>query len=101
MKYAWVGFSQKLQYEETPICTSSHNFYRKDKAMINHRVGNSLMKPIYIDKLFNKRVIIYGLGSSLNDDNAIDTSTVAEGEKKTQEEEYVILRTCTYILVIM
>ena len=38
------------------------------------------MKPIYVDELFNRRVIICELGYSLNDDDAIDASVVAKHE---------------------
>ena len=38
------------------------------------------MKPIDVDKLFNRRIIISELESSLNDDDAIDTSVVTEGQ---------------------
>ena len=38
------------------------------------------MKPIDVDKLFNRRIIISELESSLNDDDAIDTSVVTEGK---------------------
>ena len=48
--------------------------------MINHWVRHSLMKPIGIDELFNRRVIIYELESSLNYDDSIDALVVAEGE---------------------
>ena len=37
------------------------------------------MKPIYVDELFNRKVIINELESSLNDDDAIDASVVPEG----------------------
>ena len=46
--------------------------------MTNHWVGHQLIKPINVDKFFNRRVIIRELGSSLNDDDTIDASVVAE-----------------------
>ena len=45
--------------------------------MTNHWVGNSLMRPIDIYKLFNIRAIIRELESILNDDKVIDASGVA------------------------
>ena len=48
--------------------------------MKNHCVGHLLIKTIGVDELSNRRVIIRELGSSLNDDDAIDASVVAEGE---------------------
>ena len=44
------------------------------------------MKTIGVDELFNKRVIIRELESSLNDDDAIDASVVSERET----EAYII-----------
>ena len=38
------------------------------------------MKPIDVDKFFNRRVIISELESSLNNDDTIDASFVPEGE---------------------
>ena len=38
------------------------------------------MKPIDVDEIFNIRVIISELESSLNDDDTIDSSVVTEGE---------------------
>ena len=38
------------------------------------------MKPIDVDELFNRRVIISELESSLNDDDAIESSVVPEGK---------------------
>ena len=38
------------------------------------------MKPIDFDKLFNRKAIINELGSSLNGDDEIDASVVAEDE---------------------
>ena len=49
----------------------------KDKDMTNNWVVNSLMKPIYVDELFNRRFIICELEYILNDDDKIDTSFVA------------------------
>ena len=60
------------------FCTSSHKFNIKDKSFTNHWVGHSLVKPIDVDELFNIRVIISELESSLGDDSAIDTSVVPE-----------------------
>ena len=48
--------------------------------MTNHWVVHSLIKPIYFDELFNRRVVIRELESSLNDDDSIDASLVVEGE---------------------
>ena len=47
---------------------------------MKHWVGCSLKKPIGVDEFFNLRVIIHQLESSLNDDDKIDASVVAEGE---------------------
>ena len=55
-------------------------FYIRDKAMNNHWVGNSIMKPIDVDEFFNKKVIICELESSLNEDAAIDASVVTNQE---------------------
>ena len=41
------------------------------------------MKPIDVDELFNRRVIISELEYSLNDDNTIDTSFIKEVQKET------------------
>ena len=38
--------------------TPPHKFYIKDKAMTNHWVGDSLIKNIGFDELFNIKVII-------------------------------------------
>ena len=46
--------------------------------MNNHWIGHSPIKPIDVDELFNRRIIITGPEDSLNDDNAIDASVVAE-----------------------
>ena len=46
--------------------------------MKNHWVGNSQIKPIDVDELFNIKVIIDKLGSSLNENDAIDASVVAD-----------------------
>ena len=46
--------------------------------MTNNWVVNSLMKPIYVDELFNRRFIICELEYILNDDDKIDTSFVAQ-----------------------
>ena len=40
------------------------------------------MKPIDVDEFFNRRVIIYELGSSLSYDDAIDESVFTEVEKE-------------------
>ena len=40
------------------------------------------MKPIDVDELFNRRVIISQLEYILNDDDTIDTSVVPEVETK-------------------
>ena len=40
--------------------------------MTNYWVGKSLMKPIDVDKFFNRRVIICESKSSLNDDDEIE-----------------------------
>ena len=63
---------------KTPFFAYSHKFYIKDKAMKSHWVVHSLMKPIDDDKIFNRRVIIRELGSSLNDDDSIDASVIPE-----------------------
>ena len=41
------------------------------------------MKPIDVDELFNRRVIISELEYSLNDDDTIDASVVSGGEIKS------------------
>ena len=46
--------------------------------MTNHWVGNLKMKHIDVDELFDRKVIIYELGSSLNDDDETEASVVAE-----------------------
>ena len=43
----------------------------KYKDMTNHWVGHSLMKPIDVDKLFNRRFIMHEFESSLNDDEKL------------------------------
>ena len=48
--------------------------------MTNNWVGHSLIKPIDVNELFNRNFIIHKLGSSLNDDESIIASVVAEGE---------------------
>ena len=63
-----------------------HKFYIKYEAIMNHCVGHSPMKHIDVDELFNKRVIICELESSLNDDDTIDASVVSERET----EAYII-----------
>ena len=55
-------------------------FYITDRSPKNHWVGNSLMKTIGVDELFNKRVIVSELEYSLNDDDAIYSSVVTEKE---------------------
>ena len=62
-----------------PFCKSSHTFYIKNKTPTNYWIRHSIMKPIYVDELFNRKVIINELESSLNDDDAIDASVVPEG----------------------
>ena len=54
----------------------------KDETITNHWVGNSQMKPIYVDELFNRKFVINELGYSLNDDDAIGSSVVVEDETK-------------------
>ena len=51
--------------------------------MSNPMVGHSLMKPIYVDDLFNRMFIISELGDSLNDDDAIDASGIIEVQTET------------------
>ena len=41
------------------------------------------MKPMDLDKLFNRRVIISELEASLNDDDAIDASGITECQTET------------------
>ena len=38
------------------------------------------MESIYVDEFFNRKVIVNELGYSLNDDDAIGSSVVAEDE---------------------
>ena len=75
-----MGCSQNPQCKEKPFFTSSQTFFIKDKAMKNHCVGHLLIKTIGVDELSNRRVIIRELGSSLNDDDAIDASVITEGQ---------------------
>ena len=58
------------------FCKSPHKFYLKDKNPKNHWFGYSLMKPIDVDELFNRRVIINELEARLNDDYEIDASGI-------------------------
>ena len=46
--------------------------------MTNNWVRHSLIKPIDVNELFNRRVIIRELESSLNYHDTIDASVVAE-----------------------
>ena len=48
---------------------SSHKFYIINKYISNHWVGHSKMKPIDVNKSFNRNVIINELEFSLNDDD--------------------------------
>ena len=50
------------------------------KKNTNHWVGYLLREPIDVDKLFNRRVIISELETSLNDYDAIDASGITEGK---------------------
>ena len=56
--------------------TYYHKFYIKDKTSKNHWVGHSLMKPIDVDKLSNRRVINSELEASFIGDDAIDASVI-------------------------
>ena len=56
--------------------TSSHKFYIKDKDMTCNWVGNSKMKPIDADELFNRKEIINELESSLNKNDQTEESVV-------------------------
>ena len=42
------------------------------------------MKPIYVDELFNRRVIISELEASLKDDGSIDASFITQGQTETE-----------------
>ena len=53
------------------------------KIYKNGWVGNSLMKPIDVDKFFNTRFIIIELEVSLDDDDAIDASGITEVQTET------------------
>ena len=44
--------------KENPFCKFSHKFNIKDKDMTNHWVGESKMKRIDTDELFDSKVII-------------------------------------------
>ena len=68
--------------KKKPFCTSPHQFYLKDKTPKNYWVGNSLIKPMDVDELLNRRVIRSELESSLNDDDEIDASGITEGQKE-------------------
>ena len=70
-------FPEFIMWRKTSFCKSCHKFYIKDKDMKNHCVIQSLMTPIDVREFFNRMVIIYELGSSLNDDGKISTSVVA------------------------
>ena len=41
------------------------------------------MKPLYVDELFNRRVIISELKARLNDDDVIDASGITEVQTET------------------
>ena len=58
--------------KKNTLYNPSHKFYIKDKTLTNHWVRHSLMEPIDVDELFNRRVIISELEASLNDDDTID-----------------------------
>ena len=68
---------------KNPFCTSSQNIYTKDKTTTNHWVGHSIVKPIDVDELFNRRIIISKLGDILNDYYAIEASGIIEGQTET------------------
>ena len=51
--------------------------------MMNHQVGQSIIKPIDVGELFNRRIIICELESGLNDYDAIYISVVAKGETES------------------
>ena len=70
--------------------TSHYKFYIKYKAIRNHWVGHSLIKPIDVDDLFNKRIIIRELESSLNDDGAIYTSIVEDDKIEASVVVYLV-----------
>ena len=72
-KLEWV-VPKSCKVRKTPFCKYPHNFYIEYKTTTNHWVGHSLMKPIDVDELFNRRLIISESESSLNDDDAIDAS---------------------------
>ena len=55
----------------------------REKNNTNHFVGHSLMKPIDVNKLLNRRFIISGLEDSLNDDDKIYASGIAEVQTET------------------
>ena len=58
--------------------------YLKDKNPENHWAGHSLMKPMNVDELFNKRVITSELEARLNYDDGIDASGITKGQTETK-----------------
>ena len=53
------GLLQKNRnVKKNPFCTNSHKFYLKDKNPKTHQVGHSLMRPMDLDGLFKRMVII-------------------------------------------
>ena len=75
----WV-VPKSLNLKKNLFCISSHRFYFKDKNPKNRWVGHSLMKPMYVDELLNRMFIVSELEAGLNDDAAIDTSGIIEGQ---------------------
>ena len=56
-KLEWV-VPKSCHVKKNHFCISSHKFYLKDKTSKNYWVGQSPMKPMDVDELFNRRVII-------------------------------------------
>ena len=75
--------------KKNTLSTSFHKFYIKNKTTKNHWVWKSLTKPIDIDELFNRRVIISEFGASLTNDNAIEASGITEGQTETAGAAWV------------
>ena len=62
----------------------------KYKNPKNHRVENSILKPIGFDELFDIRVIICELETILNDDDAIEALGIKEVQTETVVVEEVL-----------
>ena len=56
--------------------------------MTCHSVGHSKIKPLDVDKLFNRKVVINELESSLNINDQTEASVVAEKVPKEDSAKF-------------